>query len=145
MSDVRLVQTGLDAQGRSTVVSDERVASVAMPTGRRVHPLWSRDEPLGGGASAEGISGPFPPPGGIRYWLFTVPAGERDPASFGLHRTETVDLGFVVSGVLTLALEDGTSTDLHVGDAFIQRGTTHAWFNRGSQDAVAVLTVLGGS
>lgn len=144
MNDIRLVQTGLDDQGRSVIASDERVSAISMPTGRLVHPLWARDEPLDGKPAPGGVSGPFPPVGGARFWIFTVPAGEPDPASFGLHRTETIDLGFVVHGVLTLLVEDGTSTDLKPGDAFIQHGTAHGWFNDGPEDAVALLTVLGG-
>ena len=46
-----------------------------------------------------------------------------------MHRTETVDYGFVISGEITLVLDKGEA-NLKAGDVVIQRGTNHAWANR---------------
>ncbi len=141
MRKVRLVQTGLDSQGRSTVACDEFVDARELPTGRVLNPLWAGDAVVTG-PSGSGAAGLFPSPGGARFWIFTVRADEPASTEGGLHRTGTVDLGFVVSGVLTMQLESGT-VDLNPGDCYVQNGTMHGWLNRGAVDAVVALVVLG--
>ena len=46
-----------------------------------------------------------------------------------MHRTETIDYGIVISGTITLILDD---EEVEVGEnsVIIQRGTNHAWSNR---------------
>jgi mannose-6-phosphate isomerase-like protein (cupin superfamily) len=141
MNRVRVVRTGLDGQGRSTIESDELVDARELPTGRVLNPLWGSDSVLAGPpAGAE--PGLFPAAGGVRFWMFTVRADEAR-TGHGLHRTSTVDFGFVVSGVVTMQLEDGGTVDLKAGDAYIQNGTLHGWANNGDIDATIALVVLG--
>ncbi len=47
-----------------------------------------------------------------------------------MHRTKTIDYAIVLSGEIDMLLDD---TDLHLkaGDVVMQRGTNHAWVNRG--------------
>lgn len=48
-----------------------------------------------------------------------------------------------VSGELTLILEDGTEvTHSQPGATFVQRGTMHAWENRGAQWARLISVVI---
>jgi hypothetical protein len=142
VSQVRVVETGLDDRGRSTVVADRLVDARELPTGRVLHPLWSHDQVLE--AARNGAEpGLFPGAGGARFWLFTVRAGEPADADHGLHATRTVDLGYVVTGVVTMELEDGTRIDLHAGEAYVQNGTAHGWHNHGAADATIALVVLG--
>jgi quercetin dioxygenase-like cupin family protein len=51
-----------------------------------------------------------------------------------MHRTKTLDYVVVIDGELVLILEDSEVT-LKKGDVVVQRGTNHAWENRG--DGVA--------
>jgi mannose-6-phosphate isomerase-like protein (cupin superfamily) len=141
MNQIRVVVTGLDGDGRSTVVSDSRVDVRELPTGRLLHPLWGADAAVGaaGAASEPGL---FPATGGLRFWLFTVRADEEQP-NHALHSTPTIDLGYVVAGEMTLELEDGTEVVLSTGDAYVQNGTSHAWHNRGDVDATVALVVAG--
>lgn len=46
-----------------------------------------------------------------------------------MHRTESVDYGIVISGELTLVLDDD-EISLREGSVVVQRGTNHAWANR---------------
>jgi mannose-6-phosphate isomerase-like protein (cupin superfamily) len=48
-----------------------------------------------------------------------------------MHRTETVDFAIVLEGSITMML-DHEDVALSAGDVVIQRGTNHAWSNRGS-------------
>jgi len=51
-----------------------------------------------------------------------------DPNNPGMHTTATIDYGIVLSGQITLELDEG-SVDLNVGDIVVQRATPHAWRN----------------
>jgi len=51
-----------------------------------------------------------------------------------MHRTETLDYVLVLSGEIDMQLDDST-TRLKAGDIVIQRGTNHAWINRGTEVA----------
>ena len=57
----------------------------------------------------------------------TLVAGARHPF---MHRTATIDYAIVLEGEITLLLDD-SEVDLKAGDVVIQRGTNHAWSNRG--------------
>ena len=46
-----------------------------------------------------------------------------------LHASETVDIGYVISGSVTLVLPDGNETTLAANDSFVLRGGEHAWRN----------------
>ena len=63
-----------------------------------------------------------------------APEGEsrekpRDPA---MHRTKTIDYALIMSGEIDMLLDD-SEIHLKAGDVVIQRGTNHAWVNRGNQ------------
>ncbi len=42
-----------------------------------------------------------------------------------------------------MELEDGTTVELHPGDAYVQNATSHRWHNHADVDAVLALVVLG--
>jgi len=50
-----------------------------------------------------------------------------EPDTPGMHTTNTIDYGIVISGRLALELDDGEQVDLEPGDVVIQNGTRHAW------------------
>ena len=52
-----------------------------------------------------------------------------------MHRTRTVDYIILLQGEVTLLLDEG-EVDMKPLDAVVQRGTNHAWENRGSEPAV---------
>ncbi len=45
----------------------------------------------------------------------------------GMHATGSIDYGVIVSGKITLELDEGEVTELGPGDVWIQNGTRHAW------------------
>ena len=45
----------------------------------------------------------------------------------GMHATGSIDYGVIISGKITLELDDGEVTELGPGDVWIQNGTRHAW------------------
>ncbi len=51
-----------------------------------------------------------------------------------MHRTETIDYVIVLAGELEMRMDDST-IKLKAGDVLVQRGTNHAWINRGTEPA----------
>ena len=68
-------------------------------------------------------------------------------AKIDIHSTQTVDYMIVISGELTLVLNDREIT-LFPGDVVVQLAAPHGWANRGSDDCVVagvILTAEGAS
>jgi mannose-6-phosphate isomerase-like protein (cupin superfamily) len=73
--------------------------------------------------------------------------GNEPASTFGrgghhplMHRTETIDYAIILSGEITMILDD-QDVHLKAGDTVIQCGTNHAWSNR-SKEVCEVLFVL---
>ncbi len=66
------------------------------------------------------------------------PDTTRDPR---MHRTKTVDYIILLEGEVTMLLDEG-EIDLKPFDVVIQRGTNHAWINRGSKPALLACVLI---
>ena len=168
---IRRVATGTTTDGRSVVAFDELLNPVtvsALP-GYSWYKLWGFDEPPGDPADAVVSSGEshFPPAGGARFNVFTVPPAStaRQPLTAeaqreldeklpgrtprmesdqaGMHRTQSVDLIMVISGSISLELDDGAVVHLKAGDCLVQNGTRHAWRNNSDQPCTLAIVLLG--
>jgi mannose-6-phosphate isomerase-like protein (cupin superfamily) len=149
----RRVVTGHTPSGESVVVSDGPVpVSRQIPEdGVAFHEVWNTEgaptlitaveetEP-----TERALAVP-PPPRGTRIRInefapgFLNEAGLQSP----VHRTESVDYGIVLEGEITLVLDDSEVT-LRAGDIVVQRGTDHAWANRGTTTATVVFVLVDG-
>ncbi len=112
----------------------------------------------------------FPPLGGFRFIAFTTPPetaaapadvpdveraiaeaeeklpgllGHMEPENPGFHRTDSIDMLYVVSGQIVLSLDDGAEVTLNMGDTVVQNGTRHAWRNPSKEPAVVVGVIVG--
>jgi hypothetical protein len=92
------------------------------------------------------------PVGGFRFGFFSLepgggPSHDDDVAvdigADGMHETDTVDMGLVVSGEIVLCLPDGSETVLRQGDTLVQNGTRHRWENRTTVPAVLAFFNVG--
>jgi len=150
---VRRIVTGVNAAGRSYIVSNEPV------DGGGFGQVWEVDvkqlqdwirgvDPKAAATSIE------PPPGSSRWVLATLPPDAQDQErrsaqpipgldEHGFHTTRTVDYDYVLEGPLVLLLDEG-SVELQTGDLVVQQATRHAWRNPGKRPArlLAVLTTL---
>ena len=61
----------------------------------------------------------------------------------GMHTTPTVDYGIVLSGKVTLELDDGVVVNLNAGDTFVQHGARHAWRNPNDEPATVAFVLIG--
>lgn len=64
-----------------------------------------------------------------------------DPDNPGMHTTQTIDYGIVLSGTITLELDEGTR-ELSAGDVIVQRGTVHAWRNYSSEPCTMAFILI---
>jgi mannose-6-phosphate isomerase-like protein (cupin superfamily) len=167
------VVTGHDSDGKSVFVSDEEVEPVttALMPGTEFHRLWGGDEaptyPSDG--SVPKFHTYFPAVDGYRFGFFTLPPSgtqprgdidigaeltslnERmpglldhmEPADPGMHTTDTVDFEVVLSGEVTLELDDGEERTMHPGDTVVQNGTRHRWGNPGTTLARLAVFIVG--
>jgi len=53
-----------------------------------------------------------------------------------MHRTRSIDYAVVISGEIDMLLDD-SEVHLQTGDVLVQRGTNHAWVNRGKRTAAS--------
>jgi hypothetical protein len=170
---IRRVATGNDAAGRAIVTEDVQlpVAEPPLMPGLGFQFLWHRASAPGlPDSEPSEDQGPyFPLPGGVRWLVFTVPAERRsppagtdlaaagatteamlpglratmEPASPGMHRSDTVDFVYVLEGEIVLELDAGVETTLRAGDTLVQNGTRHAWRNRSGRDCRMLVLMLG--
>jgi mannose-6-phosphate isomerase-like protein (cupin superfamily) len=86
-----------------------------------------------------------PPPHGTKIRINEFLPGHLDERGLQpfVHRTASIDYGIVLEGEITLVLDDSEVT-LRAGDIVVQRGTDHAWANRGSETARVVFVPVDG-
>jgi mannose-6-phosphate isomerase-like protein (cupin superfamily) len=63
-----------------------------------------------------------------------------DPET-GMHSTDSVDIGIVISGEVCIEQDDGEHT-LRPGDFYIQNGAAHAWRNRTDEPCTMALVLM---
>jgi mannose-6-phosphate isomerase-like protein (cupin superfamily) len=159
---IRRIVTGHDARGRSIIASDAPSPHVLAlmddpPFG--LTDLWvTHASPADNSGSADAAARPAitlePPRGGSIFRVVEFPpdqatAGKLDRKKLfeamhageamdregarhpGMHKTATVDYAIVLSGEIYAVMDEG-ETLMKAGDCLIQRGTNHAWSNRGA-------------
>jgi quercetin dioxygenase-like cupin family protein len=138
MAILRRVVTGHDTNNVAKVLLDTVVPS--QDTGRsdaQVYAVWNTPATPADIAIGESIEdrGALkhvtpPPKGGSRFTIIDYPPGNKG----NMHRTESIDYVIVMQGEIDMDM-DGSTVKLKAGDVMIQRGTNHAWFNRGTEMA----------
>jgi hypothetical protein len=160
---IRRVVTGHTLDGKATVASDTEVESItiALAPETEFHVLWGADSAptFPDDGSPQPFQSYFPPVGGFRFVLFTLPpqsvlqseqldmqaalkeVEEKVPGLLahmerdnpGMHTTDTIDFEYIISGEVWLELDDGVEVHLRTGDTVVQNGTRHACGNKGSE------------
>jgi mannose-6-phosphate isomerase-like protein (cupin superfamily) len=162
-SQIRRVVTGKDATGKAIAVIDGAAPSVVVSKERGTTStlLWVTDSTpadiSGNADSANRKIGVPPPPNGSIFRVIEF-APEKDltsdyatrlnimrqmglapegpsrehPRDAGMHRTRTIDYVLILSGEIDMLMDD-SEVHLKAGDVVVQRGTNHAWVNRGSR------------
>mgnify|MGYP003983902143 CR=1 FL=1 len=159
--DLRRIITGHDSDGRSVVTIDGPPGAV----GGSLREIWNSAghvvdslDATDSGADKIVLS---PPENGSRFrWFIIHPednsmspeekeklvaerfeemgaAHERPDTTRhpGMHKTETIDYIILLSGQVTLLLDE-EERDMKPHDVVVQRGTNHAWINKGTEPAL---------
>jgi mannose-6-phosphate isomerase-like protein (cupin superfamily) len=163
----RVIVTGVNKAGKSIVVEDTPAAMGGpgnfdfwqTQSGQSPHDLLIGRSPMKF----------FPPPGGTMFRLFTIPPLDpnmtaADVASLQdwffkevgspdarvdtsrhpmMHVTPTVDYILLLSGEISLMLDEGEPIALKPFDAIVQRGTNHSWVNTGREPALLMCVMVG--
>ena len=154
---IRRVVTGHDDSGTAIIAMDGEAQNIRVrkANGLTSTLLWVEDEtPSDNSGNIDKAGrdiGVAPPDGGSVFRIvdFTpdtdgVSNEEMkkelglDPDSSGpvrhpgMHRTRSIDYGIVLSGEIDM-LVDEDEVHLTAGDVVVQRGTNHAWANRGTE------------
>ena len=165
----RRVVTGFDENGESMVAIDGPPGAIIGANGAGLGEVWVTDGIADNSIKGDLAKRPVilePPAGGSVCRFFAVDPEdtslsakeleERAAAGFkamggehcrpdtsrgpGMHTTRTIDYVVLLEGEVTLILEKG-EVALKPFDVVVQRGTNHAWTNRGSKRAL-LLAVL---
>ena len=159
---VRRLVTGLDAQGRSTIVIDDVAKHAAVGHGVATYvatQLWrtettpadntgavtdpyDTDRHLSVGPSEQGTvfrTLELPPD---KDWRFDAAGNEIRPLAY--HTTRSIDYAIVLTGSVWAVL-DQTEVEMHAGDVLVQRGTAHAWSNRSDSPCIIAFVLVGGN
>jgi quercetin dioxygenase-like cupin family protein len=133
---MRRVVTGLDAEGKSSVLIDGEVARPASTSNL----VWQSSLPAdnsGGADAAKAFDIATVHHDGSNFLLIEFAPGTTPH----MHVTDTLDYFVMLSGAVTLALETGEVL-LRPGDFVVNRGVMHGWRNDGAEPAVlAAVTV----
>ena len=169
---IRRVITGHNAQGKSVFIFDGAASATHTrgPGSAFITELWeTRSTPADNRGSEDASAHPFrlpPPANGSVFRVISYPpdserlaALERErksgddgsgraaaldrgnPRHPGFHKTSSVDYAIVLSGEIYALMDEGEVL-LKPGDVLVQRGTNHAWSNRGSEAAVLAFVLV---
>lgn len=169
-SKIRRVVTGHDGTGKAVVLMDGEAprVSVRKASGIGSALLWVTDSTpadLSGQTDAgDREIDVAPPRGGSIFRIVEFPPekavgdvrsedmlkemglqsqweGGEPPRHPGMHRTESIDYAVVMSGEIDMLLDD-SEVHLKAGDVVVQRGTNHAWANRGDESCKIAFVLI---
>ncbi len=171
---VRRLVTGHDENGKAICIMDGAATNVLERPSRPgvgLTNIWQTDAtPAPIDKEGDPVAGDFvlPPPANgtvfrvIEFWpedpevmakldgaaafaemgaADNVIEGARHPF---MHRTDTVDYAVVLSGEITMLLDD-TEYLLKAGDTVVQRGTNHAWSNQSDDVCIMAFVLINGA
>jgi mannose-6-phosphate isomerase-like protein (cupin superfamily) len=173
ITKLRRIVTGRDRAGKAIIAQDgvpPRVVTTETLPGLALVEVWATDTtPDLPGVAIDlttTMKSFVPGPGGTRFRIVQFPGVSTrafDQEAFrreylikapglaeamelqdpGMHTTDSVDYGVVISGEITLELDDGATVSLKQGDCVVQNGTRHAWRNGSPTPCVMAFVLVG--
>jgi len=173
ITNLRRVVTGRSRAGKAIIVQNgvsPRVVTLETLPGLALVEVWATDTipklPVTPVDLVTTMKSFVPGPGGTRFRIVQFPGASTrafDQEAFrreymvkapglaeamelkdsGMHTTDSVDYGVVISGEITLELDDGATVSLKQGDCVVQNGTRHAWRNSRTTPCVMAFVLVG--
>lgn len=171
--NLRRVVTGRNRAGKSVVVQNgvaPRIVTTETLPGLALVEVWATDNvpqlPVAPVDLTTTMKSFVPGPGGTRFRIVQFPGASNRPfdqeafrreylakapglaetmelQDSGMHTTDSVDYCVVISGEITLELDDGATVSLKQGDCVVQNGTRHAWRNRSTTPCIMAFVLVG--
>ena len=159
---IKVIETGVDSQGVSKITHERVEHDIqpmeTIPSFRINNTYYVEDLPIDYGQTH--LNKPYDinlPPKSLRFLRCSIPPYQtvirelNDPKIQTLdaykdafmHRTDSVDYFYIVSGKVTMLLDNGDKCDLQQGDFFAMRGAMHVWINEGPDNCDLVGVMLG--
>lgn len=135
----RRVVTGLNAEGKSQVIIDDDIPWFNdMPAAL----VWRTTQYPADNSGAEDATVPYSidllHTPGSNFAICEFPPRTNEAL---MHATDTIDYLVILSGHVTLVLEEG-EVDLGPGDFVVDRGVLHGWRNSHEEPCVAAVINL---
>ena len=173
ITKLRRVVTGRNRAGKGIIIQNgiaPRVVTTETLPGLALVEVWATDRiptvPVAPLDLTTTMKSFVPGPGGTRFRIVQFPGASTrafDQEAFrreylakapglaeameqqdsGMHTTDSVDYGVVISGEITLELDDGATVRLKQGDCVVQNGTRHAWRNSSTTPCVMAFVLVG--
>ena len=171
LEDRRRIITGHNSSGKSVVVIDGPPARILGSDSRGLAEIWNmNDAPVNtqdatDRADIDVVLSPIANGSKFRYFAIapedpSLSDEEREAriserfAEMGatheridtsrhaaMHKTKTIDYIILLSGEVTLLLDED-ERDLKPFDVVVQRGTNHAWINKGKEPALLIAVLI---
>lgn len=168
--EIRRVVTGYLPDGSSAFLEDSPVVplSPAALPGLDFFLLWATDEGRSLPSPPASPAPYWPGIGGTRFVVVRwMPKSDAPPAAgdragqlaeaerqlpgllgafedgSAFHASASIDYGVCLAGEIWLTLDDGREVAVTPGTCVVQRGTRHAWENRGDRPAVMLFVLAG--
>jgi len=143
------IVTGHTPDGQSIALFNDRLAT--KPIGDRNvlrSQVWLTNESPADNSQSDDTKDGSPdrlgivPTHGSSLSTLEFPPNTRLP----LHRTSSIDYIILISGEITVILDDGVELTIkEPGSIIVQRGTFHGWVNKGTEWARYIAVVLNAS
>ncbi len=173
ITKLRRVVTGKDDAGKAVIVDNgmsPRIVTTETLPGLALVEVWATETiptlPVAPVDLTTTMKSFVPGPGGTRFRIVQFPGASTRPfdqeafrreylikapglaeamelQDSGMHTTDSVDYGVVISGEITLELDDGAKVSLKQGDCVVQNGTRHAWRNGNTTPCVMAFVLIG--
>lgn len=145
MPNIRRIITGHDGKSVAKVILDGLATNTKTPReGVASTLMWCTDAMPADIAAGENVEdmgarilGTAPPENGSRFIVMEFSPGIASE----MHRTETIDYIVMLAGAIDMDM-DGSTVTLRAGDIMVQRGTNHAWINRGKEPARLAIVLI---
>jgi quercetin dioxygenase-like cupin family protein len=142
---IRRLVTGHDRRGIAKLIKEGPATNAKYPSPGTVSTLiWSTERTPADISIGEDIEdlgarilGTAPPANGTRFAVIDFPPGNAPR----MHRTESIDYVIVLEGEIEMDMDDST-VKMKAGDVMVQRGTNHAWANRGDRRARVAFVLI---
>jgi mannose-6-phosphate isomerase-like protein (cupin superfamily) len=173
ITKLRRVVTGRNRAGKAIIVQNgvaPRVVTTETLPGLALVEVWATEKiptlPVAPVDLTTTMKSFVPGPGGTRFRIVQFPGASTrafDQEAFrreyrvkapglaeamelqdsGMHTTDSIDYGVVISGEIALELDDGAMVHLKPGDCVVQNGTRHAWRNSNTAPCVMAFVLVG--